>query len=130
LTRPLGRQGGFIQHPPAQAGTNFEAKKSMRPSQVLCARLDAFFVAIDPFLISRRARLVNLASRHSVPVTFPSREFTEIGGLMSYGANIPDAYHQVGVYAARVLMGAKPEADLERELGLTLFDRGYCRRVP
>jgi ABC-type uncharacterized transport system substrate-binding protein len=88
-----------------------------------------FFVAIDPFLINRRARLVNLASRHSVPVTFPSREFTEIGGLMSYGANIPDAYHQVGVYAARVLMGAKPEADLERELGLTLFDRGYCRRV-
>jgi ABC-type uncharacterized transport system substrate-binding protein len=44
-------------------------------------------------------------------VTFPSREFTEIGGLMSYGANIPDAYHQVGVYAARILKGAKP-ADL------------------
>jgi putative ABC transport system substrate-binding protein len=74
-------------------------------------RLDALFVAIDPFLISRRAQLVNLASHHSVPVTFPSREFTEIGGLMSYGANIPDAYHQVGVYAARILKGAKP-ADL------------------
>jgi len=80
-------------------------------ASIVRERLDALFVAVDPFLISRRAQLVNLASHHSVPVTFPSREFTEIGGLMSYGANIPDAYHQVGVYAARILKGAKP-ADL------------------
>jgi putative ABC transport system substrate-binding protein len=58
--------------------------------------------------------LVNLASRHAIPATFPSREFTEIGGLMSYGANIPEAYHQVGVHAARILKGAKP-ADLPVE---------------
>jgi putative ABC transport system substrate-binding protein len=80
-------------------------------ASIVRERLDALFVAVDPFLISRRAQLVNLASHHSVPATFPSREFTEIGGLMSYGANIPDAYHQVGVYAARILKGAKP-ADL------------------
>jgi hypothetical protein len=77
-------------------------------ASIVRERPDALFVGVDPFLISRRAQLVNLMSRHAVPATFPSREFTEIGGLMSYGANIPDAYHQVGVYAARILKGAKP----------------------
>ena len=80
-------------------------------ASIVREQLDALFVATDPFLISRRAQLVNLASRHAIPATFPSREFTEIGGLMSYGANIPEAYHQVGVHAARILKGAKP-ADL------------------
>ena len=80
-------------------------------ASIVRERLDALFVATDPYLISRRAQLVNLASRHAIPATFPSREFTEIGGLMSYGANIPEAYHQVGVHAARILKGAKP-ADL------------------
>jgi putative tryptophan/tyrosine transport system substrate-binding protein len=72
---------------------------------------DALFVGLDQFLISRRAQLVNLASRHVVPATFPDREFTEIGGLMSYGTNIPDAYRQIGIYVGRVLKGTKP-ADL------------------
>ena len=55
--------------------------------------------------------MVNLASRHAVPATFSNREFAEIGGLMSYGANITDAFRQVGVYAGRILKGAK-SADL------------------
>jgi putative ABC transport system substrate-binding protein len=55
--------------------------------------------------------LVNLASRHAVPATFSNRDFAEIGGLMSYGANIADAFRQFGIYAGRVLKGAKP-ADL------------------
>jgi len=80
-------------------------------ASIVRERLDALFVAVDPFLISRRAQLVNLASRHAVAAIFSSREFPEIGGLMSYGANIPEAYHQVGVHAARILKGAKP-ADL------------------
>jgi putative ABC transport system substrate-binding protein len=80
-------------------------------ASIVRQRLDALFVGIDPFLVSRRAQLVNLASRHAVPAAFPSREFAEIGGLMSYGANIPDAFHQIGVYAARILKGTKP-ADL------------------
>jgi hypothetical protein len=42
--------------------------------------------------------LVNLASRHAVPATFSNRDFAEIGGLMSYGTNIADAFRQVGVY--------------------------------
>jgi putative ABC transport system substrate-binding protein len=74
-------------------------------------RPDALFVGLDAFLNNRRAQLVNLASRHTLPATFSNRDFAEIGGLMSYGSDIKDAYRQVGVYAGRILKGAKP-ADL------------------
>src|SRR5262249_45387629 len=55
-------------------------------------RPDAVFVSVDTFLNSRRAQLVNLASRHALPATFSNRDFVEIGGLMSYGTNIADAF--------------------------------------
>jgi putative ABC transport system substrate-binding protein len=74
-------------------------------------RSDALFVGSDPFLSSRRVQLVHLATLHKVPATYSSREFADAGGLMSYGANIADAWRQVGVYAGRILKGAKP-ADL------------------
>ena len=74
-------------------------------------RPDALFVSGDPFLNSRRVQLAHLASRHAIPATFPNRDFPKIGGLMSYGANITDAWRQVGVYVGRILNGAKP-ADL------------------
>jgi putative ABC transport system substrate-binding protein len=74
-------------------------------------RPDALYVSLDAFLNNRRAQLVNLASRHTLPATFTNRDFAEIGGLMSYGSNIADAYRQAGVYVGRILKGAKP-ADL------------------
>jgi putative tryptophan/tyrosine transport system substrate-binding protein len=74
-------------------------------------RPDALFVGLDAFLNSRRAQLVNLASRHTLPAIFSNRDFPEIGGLMSYGSDIKDAYRQIGVYVGRILKGAKP-ADL------------------
>jgi putative tryptophan/tyrosine transport system substrate-binding protein len=74
-------------------------------------RPDALFVSGDGLFTSRRVQLVLLAMLHKVPAIFANREFAEIGGLMSYGANVPDAWHQVGVYVGRVLKGAKP-ADL------------------
>src|SRR5262245_4891978 len=56
----------------------------------------------------RRVQLVHLASHHRMPATYPGRQFAEVGGLMSYGSNLTDAWRQVGVYTGRVLKGAKP----------------------
>jgi putative ABC transport system substrate-binding protein len=70
-------------------------------------RPDALFVGVDIFLNNRRAQLVNLASRYALPAIFSNRDFAEIGGLISYGSDIKDAYRQVGVYVGRILKGAK-----------------------
>jgi putative ABC transport system substrate-binding protein len=74
-------------------------------------RPDALFISNDAFLNSRRVQLVQLAAHHRVPAIYSGRDYSEIGGLMSYGTNIADAYRQLGVYAGRILKGAKP-ADL------------------
>ena len=77
-------------------------------------RPDAVFVGQDAFYNGRRLQLANWTSRHAVPMTSGSRDICEVGGLMSYGANIVDTYRQEGVYAGRILKGAKP-ADLPVE---------------
>ena len=74
-------------------------------------RPDALLVGADAFFNSRRVQLVQQAAHHRVPTIYSGREYSEIGGLMSYGADIADAYRQVGAYAGRILKGAKP-ADL------------------
>jgi putative tryptophan/tyrosine transport system substrate-binding protein len=71
-------------------------------------RPDALFVGGDAFFFIRRVQLVTLASRHGIPATYSSRDFVEAGGLMSYGTNLGDAFRQAGVYAGRILKGAKP----------------------
>jgi putative ABC transport system substrate-binding protein len=74
-------------------------------------RPDALFVGLSNFLINRRVQLVHLATRHAVPAVYSGRQYSEVGGLMSYGPNLVDAYRQMGVYTGRILKGAKP-ADL------------------
>jgi putative ABC transport system substrate-binding protein len=74
-------------------------------------RPDLLFVNGDPFFLSRRMQLAHLASRHAVPAIYALRDYAEVGGLMSYGTNLTDAYRQVGAYVGRLLKGAKP-ADL------------------
>jgi putative ABC transport system substrate-binding protein len=74
-------------------------------------RLDALFVANDPFFVDRRIQLAQLAARHALPTIHQDRLYPEGGGLVSYGASVGDAWRQVGVYIGRILKGAKP-ADL------------------
>jgi len=80
-------------------------------ADIVRERPDALVVGSDPFFSSRRVQLVTLATRHGIPASFPNRESTEIGGLMSYGANVVDAWRQSGAYVGRILKGTKP-ADL------------------
>ena len=66
------------------------------------------FVSSDNFFLSRRGQITTLATRYMVPAIYPSRDWVEVGGLMTYGASNADSIRQVGVYAGRILKGASP----------------------
>ena len=65
-------------------------------------------VSGDLFLVAQREQLVALAARHAVPALYHRREFTAVGGLMSYGPPLREAYYHVGDYTGRILKGEKP----------------------
>jgi putative ABC transport system substrate-binding protein len=71
-------------------------------------RPDALFVGAAPFFTDRRVQLAQLAARHALPAIYYDRLNAEVGGLMSYGASLTDAYRQVGIYTGRIVKGAKP----------------------
>ena len=80
-------------------------------AELVRERAGALLVCASPFFFGRRQQLVVLTARHGVPAIYEWREFAAAGGLMSYGTNLNDADHQMGVYAGRILKGEKP-ADL------------------
>src|SRR5271166_2158836 len=83
-------------------------------------RPDALFVAADAFFATRAAQFITLTARDRIPAAFSLRDYVVAGGLMSYGADLAEAGHQVGVYTGSILKGAKP-ADLP-VLQSTKFD--------
>jgi putative ABC transport system substrate-binding protein len=87
----------------AEINAAFAALKQMN--------VKALVVVGDPFFNSRRKQLIALAARDAIPTIYSNRENVDEGGLISYGASLPEAYREVGLYAGRILKGAKP-ADL------------------
>jgi len=75
---------------------------------IAAQRPDALLIGSDPFYVVRRDDLVAFAARYKLPAIYPFREFTDVGGLVSYGTNIANAYRQAGIYAGQILRGAKP----------------------
>jgi putative ABC transport system substrate-binding protein len=74
-------------------------------------RVNAVIVGAESLFVSRRDQVVGLAERHALPAIYFLREFVDMGGLISYGASISDAYRLAGGYVGRILKGEKP-ADL------------------
>jgi putative ABC transport system substrate-binding protein len=74
-------------------------------------RPDALFVSPDAFFGSRRVQFSTLTARNAIPAAYSQRDYVAAGGLMSYGTDLADMFHQVGVYTGSILKGAKP-ADL------------------
>ena len=70
-------------------------------------RAGSLLVSGDSFLVSKRDQVVALAARHAVPALYHRREFTAVGGLMSYGPSLPEVYYQVGDYTGRILKVCK-----------------------
>ena len=78
---------------------------------IMRERFRAILTYSDPLFTSHHTRIAALGTKAGVPAIYPSREYVEAGGLMSYGADVREEYHKAGLYAARLLQGAKP-ADL------------------
>jgi putative ABC transport system substrate-binding protein len=74
-------------------------------------RADALFVAGDGFFSSRRVQFATLATRDRIPAAYSERDYVAAGGLMSYGTDLTEVFHQIGVYTGSILKGTQP-ADL------------------
>jgi putative ABC transport system substrate-binding protein len=124
---PQNASVGFLVNPDNQdllreiediarsTGRSLEVAKARNPgdleaafAQLVSAQVGAVLVGNDANFFVQRAQIVALAKRHSLPATYEFREFPAMGGLMSYGPSLTAASQKVGIYAARILEGAKP----------------------
>src|SRR5262249_7416363 len=76
--------------------------------QLVQLRAGALMIATDPVFLDRRERLVALTAGYRIPAIYGRREYTALGGLMSYGTSLADAYRQIGTYVGRIVGGIKP----------------------
>jgi len=88
------------------ASTEYELDTAFADAAKL--RAGMLVVSGEPYFDSQRERLVALSARHAIAAVYAWREYVLAGGLMSYGTDLPDSYHQAGVYAGRILKGEKP----------------------
>jgi putative ABC transport system substrate-binding protein len=88
---------------PTEIDNAFASIEAQRP--------DALLIGGDPFYLVERQKIVDQVARVGLVAVYPIRDFADVGGLISYGTNIPNSYRQGGIYAGRILKGAKP-ADL------------------
>jgi putative tryptophan/tyrosine transport system substrate-binding protein len=75
---------------------------------LLQKRASALVLGASPLFFTRRVQIVTLATRHAIPAVYVSREFAQVGGLMSYGTDLTEVWRQVGHYVGRVLKGSTP----------------------
>jgi putative tryptophan/tyrosine transport system substrate-binding protein len=101
-----------VELPILKAGSEIEIDAAF--ASLVQLQAGGLVVGADPFFNSRREQLVALAARHVVPAIYEWREFAKAGGLISYGTSLAGIYRQDGIYAGRILNGAKP-ADLPVE---------------
>jgi putative ABC transport system substrate-binding protein len=99
--------GGHIQVLSASSNSEIDAAFG----ELMRQRCQALLVSPGPLFSNRRIHIAMLAMRHAVPAMYYDREFTETGGLISYGTSLVDQYRQTGIYTGRVLRGERP-ADL------------------
>ena len=107
-----------VQEAAPALGLNIEILNATTISEIDAAfaalareRPDALFVGPDGFFTSRRGQFATLTAVNKIPATYSNREYVAAGGLMSYGTDLTDVFHQVGAYTGNILRGAKP-ADL------------------
>jgi ABC-type uncharacterized transport system substrate-binding protein len=109
---------GFIE------GNNISIERRWADGTMVKRQAGALVVMPDPFFFVRREQLVALAARYAVPTIYTARDFTEIGGLMSYGISVTlgmDLTQQVGAYTGKILRGCKP-ADLPVQQSIKFDD--------
>jgi ABC-type uncharacterized transport system substrate-binding protein len=113
-----GRNAAALQEAAREKGVQLHIVEASNESDFESAfasltplQAGALVVGADPFFNSRRNQIVALAARYSLPAIYEWREFVDVGGLISYGPNLPGVYRQIGAFVGRILGGDKP-ADL------------------
>ena len=124
---PQNATVGILVHPDNQdvlqeiegaarsTGQSLQLTKARNPddlepafAQFVSAQVGAVLVSNDALFFSQRSKIVALAKRHSLPAIYEFRQFTEVGGLMSYGPSLARTFQKLGTYAALILKGAQP----------------------